>query len=86
MKIQTRFQDLVKIAKNYFYKSRFKKLKSMNDLNHFEIPGVNPQKNEELFTNWHKHVPVKHQDVICPRPQEAISRKFNIGQEKKKQI
>ena len=42
MKGQTRSQHPVKIAKNDYYKSCFKKLRSMNDLNKCEIPVVPP--------------------------------------------
>ena len=45
MKGQTRLQHLVKFSKNAYYKSSFKKLKYINDLNQCEIPGVTAQKN-----------------------------------------
>ena len=40
----------------------------MNDLNQCEIPGVNQQKQIELFTKWNKHSSVEHQAATCPDP------------------
>ena len=58
-----------KIAKNTYYKSRFKRIKHQNNLNQCEITGVTPQKHIELFTKWRKSLIVEHQYIICPRHQ-----------------
>ena len=54
--------------KNDYYKSHLKKLKYLNDLCKFLIPGVDPHTQTELFTNWCKHIPMEHQDVTCTMP------------------
>ena len=54
------------------YKYRFRKLKYINDFKQCSIPGVIPQKHIELFTNWHKHIPMEYQDLPCPISQTEI--------------
>ena len=44
MKGQNQAVTSCKIAKNAYHKSRFKNIKSANDLNQYKIPGVPPKK------------------------------------------
>ena len=59
-------------------------LLSSFELEEMEPPGLKEIKKVELYTKWRKFVPEQFQDIICPKPPDAVEQRVKDDRKERK--